>query len=160
MTITDTRLGELPAVTRMLAPVLAQQQQHDNTAFRWVYLEFDIRDGLFDFGPSRGRNPNDSRRIVLSGDSFKLIGQGYVPFSKRIDPNIRLDFYSKAPPSMFSAIPIIGLLTKSVSDNWIHVIVDGPPTNPQIRTQPEVPVDNAFRQFFGALEDGFAPPRR
>src|SRR5690606_31329148 len=150
------RLGELPVIARMLAQMVAPQQR-DSTAFTYAYLEFDIRDGMFDFGQIRGRDPQDTRKIVLSGDSLRMIGQGYVPFATELDAQMNLDFYSKAPPNLLSAIPIIGPVTKSFSDNWIHVRVSGPPSQPQIRTLPEVPVENGLRQLWNALETGFVP---
>jgi hypothetical protein len=86
-----------------------------------------------------------------------MIGQGYVPFAPQLDPNMRLDFYSKSPPNMLTGIPVIGQVAKSLSDNWVHVRVTGLPAEPRIQLLPEVPVDNALRQLLGAVETGMTP---
>ncbi|MCA9027339.1 MAG: hypothetical protein KDA86_19170 [Planctomycetaceae bacterium] len=161
--ITDTQLGELPVMAQMFSSLFQPQMRTvDKTAFRYAYADFSVQDGRFEFGRTGTQDPHDTRHIELNGSVLKMVGQGYVPFAPGVDRQMQLDFFSKVENrgNPLMSVPFVNTISRSFSDNWLHVRVTGTPDAPFVQTLPNVPLNNAndvLRGFVNTLEQGLNP---
>ena len=138
-----TGRGELrirPAAIYQLPVILAlfkvfQGVAPDNTAFDEAYARFEINNSRFDL-----------LQADLLGAAMNLRGRGWVRFDRRV----HLDFYSTATRPRSP----LGVLTQPLSraaDGWIGVEVRGTLDNPQTNSRAVPQLDDALKNFLGAL---------
>ena len=136
--IAPASLYELPLFVQMFQ--MPQLRVPDRTAFEQADLRFTIANSRFDF-----------KSIELLGDAMSLRGRGYVGFDGGMD----LEFGSN--PGRGSRRLLQNLF---MGGDWIGVRVTGNVGNPTVRYVPFPELDDAFRQFLGAIDYRQMAPSR
>ncbi len=136
--IAPASLYELPLFVQMFQ--MPQLRVPDRTAFAQADLRFTIANSRFDF-----------KSIELLGDAMSLRGRGYVGFDGGMD----LEFGSN--PGRGSRRLLQNLF---MGGDWIGVRVTGNVGNPTVRYVPFPELDDAFRQFLGAIDYRQMAPSR
>lgn len=138
LTISRARLWSLPTVAQMTS--VLSFRPPDNTAFRHVYLNFDVHDGLFDF-----------KRVDLYGNNLSFVGKGQAYFREEDKGRINFNFGSYVPPNNSS---MASRLWASLGDNWIYVKVGGTIGYPVITKQPRLPLFDGLSAIMRSVETG------
>ena len=133
LTISPAALYELPVVVAIFK--ILNFGPPDKTAFRTAGFSFNIENSKCMF-----------RRIELIGDTISLIGRGMVGF----DGALALDFYSRSGRSQIP-IPILREVLAETFKGFVRVTVRGTTTNPSALIQTMPQMDDALRNFLGAL---------
>ena len=145
--ISEARLYTLPPIAKIFS-ALSMRPVEDDTAFRYAYGGFEIKNGRANFG-----------RVELIGDAVNLGGRGFVSILPEEDYALRFDLISQVP----NRTPIIGRLIEGLSTGWVTVLLQGSLANPVVTTSTGPPVAGTlqlFRDFRTRVESGLiAPPR-
>ena len=132
--VSPAELYELPIIVQLFDVLsLGPPQQ---TAFRYAQCDFEL---------ARSRIVFNS--IDLVGNSLQLRGRGQATFDGRVG----LDFYSMLPKSRLP-IPFLQPLIAPLTTGWVAVHVDGMTNQPRASIRPAPVLDDALRNFLGALE--------
>jgi hypothetical protein len=156
--ISPAALYELPVFLQMFQ--LPQFAPIDRSAFNYANFVFALNNGRYDF-----------QSIDLVGNTISLRGRGWI----RYDGLVMLNFFTMQPRNRV-AVPVLREvvgLAQMLGNGWIAVEVRGPITAPIAQVVPFPAVDEALRQFLGAMgpppptyrgaqraTDAVAPPRR
>lgn len=130
--VTQAHLYDLPVFMQIFS--LPNLRAPTDKAFKYLYSDFGLREGVFDFS-----------NIEVIGDAISLVGRGFIGFSGERDRQLEFDFYTEAR----NRIPFLEPLVRQVASRWIRIRVDGTIDNirpPKI--EPRIPVlDAAFGGF-------------
>lgn len=129
--VTQAHLYDLPVFMQIFS--LPNLRSPTDKAFKYLYADIALHDGLFDF-----------TNIEVIGDAISLVGKGFIGFGGPQERQLGFDFYTEAR----NRIPVIEPIVRQVASRWIRVRVDGTIDNNRALIEPRVPVlDAAFGAF-------------
>lgn len=138
LTISRAKLLRLPAIAQMTS--VLNLRPPDNTAFRHVYLNFDVHDGLFDF-----------KRVDLYGNNLSFVGKGRAFFRPEDYGEIDFNFGSYVPPNNTF---ILSRMWANIGNGWLYVKLGGTIGNPVTQIQSRVPLFDNLTAVMKSVEAG------